>query len=68
MPINVRDEQIIRESVIRANPHVRDGQVFRESVIRILVHARDVQVFRETIIKRTGATARFIPPNVCIIS
>lgn len=58
MPVNARDTQIIRESVIAGNAHARDVQIVREAIILVTSHARDYQVFREAIIPAPASSSR----------
>jgi hypothetical protein len=47
--VNARDEQVIRQTILQADPNARDLQVMRQSIIRTTANARDLQVFRQTI-------------------
>jgi hypothetical protein len=51
---NVRDGQIIRESVQNTTAHARDGQVIREAIISNTAHVRDGQVIREAILSNVA--------------
>jgi hypothetical protein len=58
---NARDEQIIRQTVLKTTAKGRDLQVFRQSVVKTTAKARDLQVFRQTILLRGSST----PAIVC---
>lgn len=50
MPVNVRDFQIVRESVVSNTQSARDLQLIREAVVSNSPKVREYQIFRESVI------------------
>lgn len=55
MPVNARDEQIVREALIQSSPAARDEQIVREAVVKASPVVRNLQIFREVLLIRGTA-------------
>jgi hypothetical protein len=55
-----RDQQIIRQTVLKTTAKIRDEQVFRQTILKASANVRDLQVFRQTILLRGDANIGLI--------
>jgi hypothetical protein len=55
-----RDEQVIREAIVKNSPNVRDYQVFREAIIQVAPAAARLEAF-DPVVSYRFAKPRYNP-------